>query len=340
MAEYNLKQNLSRLKNKPFNFILIEGRKSDMVLVTPRPAAGKMVEETKNECGDGKRVTKGVCLKEAGQIVFATRSAPLPAWKSSLKKILQAQRCAMFLPIELRQLSANESEEMITEETGEIVSPETDAPAETAVEAISEQFVSGNASTPPANKPPKPPKSDAERAAENQKHKVEEYVASKGFKKEAWVSYWLEKVLAKPHEPPEVRDRLYTALNFFKKTMPDLAWDKKMGFLQAIDFNHVEVEHLEAKEGEGLQIGSELIAYRDRGEDPVRLYYTEVGTSPTRVGIDSTGRKFFRFKVIALADMLRCRTSGVVAYKTGAMVSGGGMQYIIPNAQKCLEKMY
>jgi hypothetical protein len=56
--------------------------------------------------------------------------------------------------------------------------------------------------------------------------------------------------------------------------------------------------------------------------------------------LDSTGRKFFRFKVIALADMLRCRTSGVVAYNTGAMVSGGGMQYIIPNAQKCLEKMY
>ncbi|MDB6122864.1 MAG: hypothetical protein JWQ71_1857 [Pedosphaera sp.] len=129
MADYNLKQALSKIKAKPFNFALIEGKKSDMVLVTPKPAPGKLLDDTKKECGDGKRIAKGVCLKENGQIVFATRSAPMPAWKATLKKIFQEQKCSMFLPIELRQLGNNEPDEVVTEvvETNEEESSESDS---------------------------------------------------------------------------------------------------------------------------------------------------------------------------------------------------------------------
>jgi hypothetical protein len=119
MSDYNLKQSLSKIKAKPFNFALIEGKKSDMVLVTPKPAPGKLLDETKEECGAGKRVAKGICLRENGQIVFATRSAPMPAWKATLKKIFQEQKCSMFLPVELRQLGNHESDEVITEDTNE-----------------------------------------------------------------------------------------------------------------------------------------------------------------------------------------------------------------------------
>src|SRR5258708_38874520 len=101
MSEYNLKQNLAKVKEKPFNFVLIDGKDSSMVLVTPKPAPGKLVEETKEECGAGKRLAKGICLKENGMLVFATRGAPQGAWKAMLKKIFQEEKCTAFLPIEL-----------------------------------------------------------------------------------------------------------------------------------------------------------------------------------------------------------------------------------------------
>src|SRR4051812_22149638 len=118
MSDYNLKQSLGKIKASSFNFALIEGKKNDMVLVTPKPAPGKLLEDTKKECGEGKRIAKGICLKENGQIVFATRSAPMPAWKTTLKKIFQEQKCSMFLPVELRQLRNDESDEVVTEEVG------------------------------------------------------------------------------------------------------------------------------------------------------------------------------------------------------------------------------
>ncbi|MDB6122860.1 MAG: hypothetical protein JWQ71_1853 [Pedosphaera sp.] len=131
MSYYNLKQSLSKIKAKPFNFALIEGKKSDMVLVTPKPAPGKLLDDTKKECGDGKRIAKGVCLKENGQIVFATRSAPMPAWKATLKKIFQEQKCAMFLPVELRQLGDHESDEVVNEDESGSVETETEDEVET-----------------------------------------------------------------------------------------------------------------------------------------------------------------------------------------------------------------
>jgi flagellar motor protein MotB len=117
MADYNLKASLNKLKAAPFNFALIEGKDSNMVLVTPKPAPGKMLDETKEECGAGKRVAKGVVMREDGQIVFATRGAPMPAWKAVIKKIFQDQKCSAFLPIELRQLGNHESDEVATDDT-------------------------------------------------------------------------------------------------------------------------------------------------------------------------------------------------------------------------------
>jgi hypothetical protein len=164
MSTYNLKQSLSKIKAKPFNFALIEGKKSDMVLVTPKPAPGKLLEDTKKECGDGKRTAKGVCLQENGQIVFATRSAPMPAWKATLKKIFQEQKCAMFLPIELRQLGNHESDEVVNEEESEGTETAMEEPAE----AIPTPPPSATSTPKPPSAPPKaattpPPTSAASR---------------------------------------------------------------------------------------------------------------------------------------------------------------------------------
>ncbi|MDB6122865.1 MAG: hypothetical protein JWQ71_1858 [Pedosphaera sp.] len=134
---YALKPILSKLKKTPFNFALIEGKKNDMVLVTPKPAPGKLLDDTKKDCGDGKRIAKGICMKEDGQIIFATRGAPMPAWKTAVKKIFQEQKCSMFLPVEFRQLGANESEEVVTEEPTD-ESDETASESEEATETTTE----------------------------------------------------------------------------------------------------------------------------------------------------------------------------------------------------------
>ena len=136
---------MSKVKSKPLNFALIEGNKSNMVLVTPKPAPSKLLEETKEECVAGKRVAKGVVMRENNQIVFATRGAPMPAWNAIIKKVLQEQKCSMFLPIELRQLGANESDEVISDDV-ETETSETEAEEQTS------------AQTPqPQNPPPSPP---------------------------------------------------------------------------------------------------------------------------------------------------------------------------------------
>jgi hypothetical protein len=145
MADYNLKSSLTRVNAKPSNFALIEGKKSDLVLVTPKPAPGKLLEDTKKECGDGKRVAKGICLKENGQIVFATRSAPMPAWKATLKKIFQEQKCSIFLPIELRQLGDHESDEVVNEDESGSNETELTEEAEEANEQESSQSESETA---------------------------------------------------------------------------------------------------------------------------------------------------------------------------------------------------
>jgi hypothetical protein len=129
MSEYNLKSNLNKLKDKPFNFALIEGKQAQMLLVTPRRAPARLVDETKMECGNGKQVAKGICMREDGQIMFATRLKPSPAWKSTIKKIFVAQKCTSFGPIDIRQLKETELEEAIAEEEGTpaAVSPESAA---------------------------------------------------------------------------------------------------------------------------------------------------------------------------------------------------------------------
>jgi hypothetical protein len=116
MADYNLKAALHKLNAKPFNFALIEGKHSDMVLVTPNPAPGKLISDTAEECGDGKRVAKGICLWENGKLVFATRKPPMPSWKSALKKIFEEHKCTLFLPVKLRQMDGNESKVPETED--------------------------------------------------------------------------------------------------------------------------------------------------------------------------------------------------------------------------------
>ena len=72
MPDYNLKINLAKLQKEPFNFVLILGKKGQMLLVGARKLAAKLIMQTREDC-DGRVVAKGICVRGEGQIVFSTR---------------------------------------------------------------------------------------------------------------------------------------------------------------------------------------------------------------------------------------------------------------------------
>ena len=129
MGEYDLKAAVLKIRNKRLNFSLYKGEKENQVLITPKPATQKQVTALEKECGDVKRLAKGVCFFEEGLLVFATKTKPSPAWETLLTKIFKEQQCAKFLPLTLRQLGESESDEVEVEEGGEV--PPTDPDPQT-----------------------------------------------------------------------------------------------------------------------------------------------------------------------------------------------------------------
>ena len=97
MPDYNLKINLAKLQSEPFNFLLILGKKGQMLLVSARKLAAKLIMQTKQDC-DGRIVAKGICVREEGQIVFSTRIKPVESWKKAMKEIFErpemSHRCS------------------------------------------------------------------------------------------------------------------------------------------------------------------------------------------------------------------------------------------------------
>jgi hypothetical protein len=124
MADYDLKIALQKMGTKRMNFALYRGSDSNQVLLTPRAPAPKLIKETETECGDGKRVLKGIAFYEGNDLIFATRK-PAPQWEKQITLVFKDRKCATFLPIALRELAEDESDEVIEEsETPEGEAPE------------------------------------------------------------------------------------------------------------------------------------------------------------------------------------------------------------------------
>lgn len=136
MAGYDLKTALKRVSTKPSHFVLIKGEKSEQVYISPQPANAKQLTPMMEECGKGKRVAAGVCALEKGQLVFATQTAPAPAWAASVAKVLKSHQCGQYLPAGWRQLGDKESAEAATEGDGSKAKSGIGSPTGIAVPAL------------------------------------------------------------------------------------------------------------------------------------------------------------------------------------------------------------
>ena len=117
MADYDLKAALKRVTAKPSRFVLIKGAKSDQVYISAQPPSAKVLTPIMDECGKGKRVGEGICLRENDQLVFATKSAPSPAMAALVTKVLKGAQCGQYLPAGWRQIGEKEEEESAEEST-------------------------------------------------------------------------------------------------------------------------------------------------------------------------------------------------------------------------------
>ncbi len=113
MADYDLKTALNNMRGKSFNFALYKGKKDNQVLVTAKPPSTTQVTALEKECGEVTRVAKGICRHVPGEgTEFSTRLAPPPSLLASLTKLFRERGCAKFLPVFVKQLGPNESDEV------------------------------------------------------------------------------------------------------------------------------------------------------------------------------------------------------------------------------------
>jgi hypothetical protein len=138
---------------------------------------------------------------------------------------------------------------------------------------------------------------------------------------------------------PFVEGNVRTALEFFQRRMPSLPDDTAFGFLRGMDL-HSEVRVA------WLYVGAQVAAFRREGEPLFKLFYTKPGTSSYHLGIVPLGRRFHRFRVLWTTEVLASRAADYVyasadeaaghRFSWALPGGGGGIQYIIPNAEKSL----
>ena len=115
MADYDLKAALKRVSAKPSRFVLIKGAKGEQVYISSQAPSAKVLTPIMDECGKGKRVGEGICLRENDQLVFATKSAPSPAMAALVTKVFKSAQCGQYLPAGWRQIGEKEEEEETAE---------------------------------------------------------------------------------------------------------------------------------------------------------------------------------------------------------------------------------
>ena len=147
-------------------------------------------------------------------------------------------------------------------------------------------------------------------------------------------------------DAPMRRRGIRTALWFFQTHMSTLPPSMALNFLLAMDLSR-EVNDITLHKGE------EIIAFRNRSESEFKLFYTRSGASKHSSGINPHGRIAVQYTVHNPTSALESYTTGAIdgrsvpaAYQRttvapragsfGVMVSGRGIQLIIPKAARHL----
>jgi len=134
-------------------------------------------------------------------------------------------------------------------------------------------------------------------------------------------------------DAPVTRAGLARALAFFAMRMPSLSEDDQFDFLKGMDL-HGGIREVT------LAPPQPLAAFRKAGENPFKLFYTKAGTSMYALGINPSTRGFQRYRVTQPVVALESRCTGARDTWTDAntpyVASGGGLQYIVPNASQVL----
>jgi len=135
-------------------------------------------------------------------------------------------------------------------------------------------------------------------------------------------------------DAPLTRAGVTTALRFFDTRMQTLPAAMRFKFLKGIDL------HKPVRETT-LAPPQVISAFRKSNEGPYRLFYTKAGTSVSLVGVNPAEREFRRFRVLKPVIALESRVCGARDVWSDASVpfiaSGGGIQYIVPDSEDCLE---
>jgi hypothetical protein len=135
-------------------------------------------------------------------------------------------------------------------------------------------------------------------------------------------------------DAPLTRAGVTTALRFFDTRMPSLRAGLRFAFLKGIDLHKPVGEVL-------LEPKTTLAAFRRLNEEPVRLFYTKVGTAVSQLGVNPAARGFRRFRVVRPVSALESRAAAARDTWTDAstvyVAAGGGVQFIIPDAAGGLE---
>jgi hypothetical protein len=136
-------------------------------------------------------------------------------------------------------------------------------------------------------------------------------------------------------DAPMPRERLSTALKFFAERMPSLPAKERFGFLKGIDLHHPVREVV-------LRPPQLVAAFRLSNESAFKTFYTKVGHSLHRLGLNPADRGFVRFEVIGSVIALESRCTSMRDYQSaslrGPMFAGGATQYIIPHAGPAILK--
>jgi hypothetical protein len=148
---------------------------------------------------------------------------------------------------------------------------------------------------------------------------------------------------------PVPRKNVKTSLAFFHECMPRLPSADALAFLLAMDLSK-PVARVR------LLPNERVIGFRTGSESPFKLFFTRRGRSMHSSGINTAGRGVVHFVVRAAVDALESYTTGAIDVWTprapgqhavvaprarelfgaqrelGIMVTGGGLQLIIPQS--------
>jgi hypothetical protein len=117
--------------------------------------------------------------------------------------------------------------------------------------------------------------------------------------------------------------------------MPALRDEEAFAFLKGMDL-HSPVTQVT------LAPPQQVAAFRFANQDPLRLFYTKVGTSVHHLGVNTGHRVFRRFRLVRPTVALQSRCAGVRdtwsdPNESPYVAAGGGTQLIIPDATQVLE---